>query len=393
MSKTLSLCFLMRKKRRKIGDMKKNGRKRAGRPKRKLSGVYLLMGVLLLIANMLAPPVIVMAREDNIKEIPAGSAPSPATPKPESCLNWHLIFSRGSGARRRDSAEWHAFVDASKIFFKALHEERFRLDDLDYPAVALGSLPGVIGTYISAGKAFAFGDSVRTGVKKLVREIDNESQRCPQTRFILVGYSQGAIVSAEAAKSIAPERLSYVALMGDPGLYLPEGKRWWWFFTPCSLGKRSSYRVYAPNCDTFQGVLGAREPYTPKGMEEKVGLWCENNDYICGSSKNPFRNQGHLKYARQTFFHNILWRSKIKQAKQNTSHIKIASATMATLPVHCKLAQDKKSLDCQINSFPKQAHYILIRLNGVDLGYQKARQGELKIGDFRLMPASKLQFL
>lgn len=351
------------------------------------------MGVLLLIANTLVLPDTVIAREDDTKGIPAGSAPSPVEPKPENCLNWHLIFSRGSGARRRDSAEWHAFADASKIFFKALHEERFRLDDLDYPAVALGSLTGIIGTYISAGKAFAFGDSVHTGVKKLVREINDESQRCPQTRFILVGYSQGAIVSAEAAKSIAPEKLSYVALMGDPGLYLPEGKRRWWFFTPCSLGKRSSYRVYAPNCDTFQGVLGAREPYVPKGMEGKVGLWCENNDYICGSSKNPFRNQGHLKYASQTFFHNILWRSKIKQAKQNTSHIKIASATMTAPPVHCKLAQDKKSLDCQINSFPRQAHYILIRLNGVDLGYQKARQGELKIGDFRLTPASKLQFL
>ena len=52
-----------------------------------------------------------------------------------------------------------------------------------------------------------------------------------------------------------------------------------------------------PNCRTHEGVFGGRKNYESPQLSGKYSLWCAQNDYICGSSRNPFRNSGHTAYA------------------------------------------------------------------------------------------------
>ena len=83
-----------------------------------------------------------------------------------------------------------------------------------------------------------------------------------------------------ALNNINPEKVLYVANFGDPKLYLPEGNR------ACKNIGISNYRVYAPDCNIKEGILGAIKPYQPDGYYDKLGIWCNKTDFICGSSVN-----------------------------------------------------------------------------------------------------------
>lgn len=126
---------------------------------------------------------------------------------------------------------------------------------------------------------------------------DEVVSSCPDSLWVLAGYSQGAMVVAEAVKSFRHERVVYVALFGDPKLYLPEGSG---LLPDACLGRNySTYRVYVPSCRTHEGSLKARSPYVYGELAGKYGLWCNSEDYICGSALLPWKNDGHMKYSER----------------------------------------------------------------------------------------------
>jgi hypothetical protein len=110
----------------------------------------------------------------------------------------------------------------------------------------------------------------------------------------------------DALSFLAPHshRIIYVALLGDPKLDLPEGRG----INPpaCSLTNHSIYRAYAPNCHTDYGILSARSPYIPEHFRTRSGTYCADRDLICGSSKNPFINDGHGVYSEQRIVTKVI---------------------------------------------------------------------------------------
>ena len=171
----------------------------------------------------------------------------------------------------------------------------YKIMDLEYPAVSV-SVPNLtgVGAFISAGKSFKFGRSVQTGVGSLVAYRSMVQMNCPDTRWILMGYSQGAMVVAQALKYFKVGELVYAGMFGDPELYLPEGRGAW--PAACRGKNLSPYRVFVPNCHADNGSLGTRKPYEIDRFRGKYGLWCNNGDFVCGSSKNLFNNGGHVEY-------------------------------------------------------------------------------------------------
>jgi hypothetical protein len=113
-----------------------------------------------------------------------------------------------------------------------------------------------------------------------------------------MGYSQGAQLMGQAlfwdlSKDLK-DKILFVALFGDPKLYLPEGEG---LNPPACRGELfSNWRRTVPDCRTSSGSLGARKPYIMQDMQDKVGLWCNDNDWICGSSKWALGNSGHEHY-------------------------------------------------------------------------------------------------
>ena len=209
----------------------------------------------------------------------------------QPCRDVEFVFARGSGQVQNTGPTYAEFEKRMAAAAQAVHAS-YRVTDLDYEAVAIRT-DNVLGIYSSAGEAYDFGHSVDTGVSELWRYY-NSLSGCNRTHWVLGGYSQGAMVVARALARLESSRVTYVSLFGDPKLYLPEGKG----FNPpaCRQQNLSSYRVYVPNCDTDDGILGERNPYIPDGFEGLMGLWCNYDDFICGSSKNPLRNGGHSQY-------------------------------------------------------------------------------------------------
>lgn len=227
------------------------------------------------------------------------------------CSMVQFIFARGSGAplgsdefdqfdkqlrMRIDSR----FVSISTYELGTGWPGHDNPDDL-YPAVAVygsksANLTG-LGAQMSDGESHHYGRSVDTGMIELLRFLNEHNERCPDTRYIIGGYSQGAHVVGDALPFLSPSvrnKIIFVALFGDPKLYLPEGEG---VFPPACQGKEfSNWRRNVPVCGTDDGTLGARKPYIPQDMHGKVGTWCNEDDWMCGSSKNALRNSGHGLY-------------------------------------------------------------------------------------------------
>lgn len=198
----------------------------------------------------------------------------------ESCPDVRFVFARGSGGERWEDQNYLEFKRTieTKLQTVALSYE---FVDLDYPAIGIGvdKLGVTLGALFGAGDAYEFGSSVDTGVKNLTALVNGAS--CPGTRYVLGGYSQGAMVVSKALGSLNAERVIYAATFGDPKIYLPEGKGL--MPAACRGENLSDYRMYVPDCRAYKGMLGAYVPYEPAALEGKVGVWCNNRDIFCSS--------------------------------------------------------------------------------------------------------------
>ena len=199
----------------------------------------------------------------------------------EECPDIRFVFVRGSGEEQYTSGSYLEFKRAFEDKMQYLPSIRYDFVDLDYPAISVaGDLSVPVKAFLSGGESYEFGDSVNAGLLELTNTVNNT---CPSTKFVLAGYSQGAMVISKALPTLNVDKIIYVATFGDPKLYLPEGEN---FYHPaaCYDGVFSEYRRYVPDCHTFEGILGSYRPYRPENFTGKVGVWCNNKDIVCNRS-------------------------------------------------------------------------------------------------------------
>lgn len=210
------------------------------------------------------------------------------------CVDLEFVFARGSGAEYEKSDMWLKYQSEMKKLAERLGYS-YRITDVEYPAVSvIDPISNAIGAYVSAGQYYEFGRSVKAGVSSLREYYDGVARVCPESRWVLAGYSQGSMVVSEAVKKFKHDKVVYIALFTDPQLYLPEGKG---LFPDACMGRNmSEYRVYVPVCRTHEGRLKARNPYVYGELVGKYGLWCGPDDYVCGSTQIPWNLSGHTKY-------------------------------------------------------------------------------------------------
>lgn len=223
-----------------------------------------------------------------------------------NCNDIIFIFARGSGEKLNgiNYTEFKNRIEEN-ISDSSLKYDFYELGSSEqngyqYPAIAIGfdtfdHTVTTIGAKVSAGNAYTFGDSVKTGEEELRAYIGSINSTCKNTKFVLGGYSQGGLVLSNAIKNIDADKIIYTATLGDPKLYLPEG----YGDNPdaCHGKNLSPYRAYVPDCKTYQGLLGQNNPYQPTGYENKLGAWCNYLDIMCSKNffiLNPIK--GHVSY-------------------------------------------------------------------------------------------------
>lgn len=238
-----------------------------------------------------------------------------------SCKDIEVIFARGSGQDKRDK-EADAFIGKiENKFIKSpitisSHELGVQTyGGKRYEYVNVGNVlnGNAIGAFLSAGQSNDYGHSVKQGIGELTSYLGQRFNRCNKTQdkdtyYVLAGYSQGAQVMGQSLESIPKEirnNIAFVALFGDPKLYLPEGKGL--HPAACKGKDYSTWRRTIGDCHTDNGSLGARKPtYIPTDMKNKTGLWCASLDYVCGTSKIVIQNSGHGKYSENRDIENAV---------------------------------------------------------------------------------------
>lgn len=230
------------------------------------------------------------------------------------CDDIIFVFARGSGEQLGDTSAmaWQTELrnqlhgTGLRFSFYELGSESY--GGYQYPAVAisgtLGSYLTMLGAYISSGSTFAFGSSVKQGKGELKAYLTQTSSACPNTKFVLGGYSQGAMVISGTLDELDASKILYVATFGDPKLYLPEGNDRFLGVIPkipdACFGKNlSAYRVNVSDCFAYEGVLGSYRPYQPSAYIGKIGVWCNDSDIMCSSGLST---GDHVLYVTKQFY-------------------------------------------------------------------------------------------
>lgn len=228
--------------------------------------------------------------------LPFSGLSSLALVRAASCPDLKVIFARGSGGEHNTDKNYLAFRDAIRSRLATTHL-RYAFEDLNYPAVEVGvtNLGVTLGALVGGGESYDFGHSVAKGVAMLVKEIN--SDRCPNTQYVVGGYSQGAMVVSKALPRLNSDKLIYAATFGDPKLFLPEGGGIW--PAACRGENLSDYRLYVPDCQTYSGLLGGYNPYRPAVLSGRVGTWCNKHDVFCSPY---FSLSSHTSYVADNLY-------------------------------------------------------------------------------------------
>ena len=210
------------------------------------------------------------------------------------CPDVKVIFARGSGEERWTDQNYLNFK--SELMAKLnLTSLKYEFEDLDYPAVSVANPWTLLTAFVSGGEAYEFGASVEAGVKNLVNEVNNNV--CTNTKFVLGGYSQGAMVLSKASRLLNADKIIYAATFGDPKLYLPEGRGA--MPDACRGANLSNYRIYVPDCRAYEGMLGSYIPYQPETLVDKMGTWCNHTDIMCSSHLGV---NSHISYVKDGIY-------------------------------------------------------------------------------------------
>lgn len=210
------------------------------------------------------------------------------------CPDLRIVFARGSGGEQDTSSDYLEFRRTIEDKLATTNLD-YEFTDLEYPAIGIGfenlsTTSTTLGAFFSGGEAYEFGESMWKGVENLKKIAADGS--CPNTKYVLGGYSQGAMVLLNTLSYFSPERLIYAATFGDPKIYLPEGEGL--LPAACRGENLSDYRMYVPDCQAYKGILGAYIPYEPDAYKGKLGTWCNKRDILCSSRASILDHTGYV---------------------------------------------------------------------------------------------------
>lgn len=206
---------------------------------------------------------------------PAASAATVAPPAPDAtasakrvCRAYEFIGARGSG--QSDTARYKGMgpevFDLQVRLRARLGSSALTAYGVDYPAV------DVLDPILNGARAVLhiggpYTDSVREGTRDTVDEIKAAHKACPDMRFILAGYSQGANAVGDALQRMGDDLKQLVvaaAFFGDP------------YFNAASWSARTAD-------PSRYGLFGPRDEW-PDALRGYVFSYCHVGDPVCWMS-------------------------------------------------------------------------------------------------------------
>jgi hypothetical protein len=140
-----------------------------------------------------------------------------------------------------------------------------------------------------------YNDSIFDGVDKLIARMNKEASDCPSSKFVIVGYSQGALAAHIALRVLAgtnPEMLANVvgvALIADPGRRF-NGKEDTWSKLPYGDANLTSFGTPMHLPGVFYDGIWANVQLSgnangplPDSITPKTAAICHDGDLVCAA--------------------------------------------------------------------------------------------------------------
>ncbi|KAB8213313.1 cutinase [Aspergillus novoparasiticus] len=193
-----------------------------------------------------------------------------------NCSPIHLFVARGTTEPPGDGM-MHSL--AQRIIAD-LGSNRADREAIDYPATGLGEYT-------------AYMDSVRKGSEAIALQVTNYTNRCPTSKLVLLGYSQGAQIIGDAL--CGTELTS--ANLGDSASDPSEGST----ISAIVLYGDPSFRTgepYDKGTSTSSGIFSqSRPPGSCRLYASLIRSYCDAKDAFCASGQSDIVHTGYfIKY-------------------------------------------------------------------------------------------------
>jgi hypothetical protein len=194
--------------------------------------------------------------------VPAASA--------QACPDVEAVFARGTGEAVGVGGVGQSFVDALRA---QAAPRTVNVYAVNYPAAD------------NFSNRLAFAQTVVDGIRDAGNHIQATSTACPNTRIVLGGYSQGAIVAAFATSSTVPD-----SVPADYRAFVPQP------LSPEVANHVAAVTLFGLPSQAFLDTYDAPAPVVGPAYEPKTIRLCAPGDTICDGTPGGQPSIAHALY-------------------------------------------------------------------------------------------------
>jgi len=193
-------------------------------------------------------------------------APIPSA-SADPCPDVEVVFARGTGEPPGVGGIGQAFVDAMR---SQAGNKSVGVYPINYPASA------------DFGGGIEFAQTVIQGIGDAVNHVQATAANCPNTRMVLGGFSQGAVVAGFVTSSVIPE--------GIPAALVPQP------MPPGVADHVATVALFGKPSDNFMRDAGAPPVVIGPLYAAKTIDLCADGDTICNGAPPGPPNGAHGSY-------------------------------------------------------------------------------------------------
>ncbi|WP_188113629.1 cutinase family protein [Nocardioides humilatus] len=259
------------------------------------------------------------------------SSPPYRPPSNYDCKSIAFVGARGSGEAPQGDPEPN-FTDAQDglggpvwNMYQGFKDEIAPPGSFAYTVKALGVQYRALGTLSDPTRLLtgaSYFDSIYDGVSKVKSLLADEHAHCPNEKFVLAGYSQGALaihialrqLASEGSSLISSNRLVAVLLLADPAKVANGAEETWEFDEYyAGGGVRNADGIWTHFSPYDNGPL-------PSQVSGQTLAFCHNHDVVCSPGFGA-RVRNHTNYTNDELRHMGSWAGYKVKGQPYPSHL------------------------------------------------------------------------